>query len=607
MPIKNQNNSEDSSASDPARSRWLLWGGLGLGLLLVAGVVFFTRPTHPPTPVSSYTSRPSGTLTFHHDIAPVIQRRCTPCHQAGEAAPFPLETYQDVSKRAADIADVTARGYMPPWMPKAGFGEFLDERRLTPDELGQLQQWIREGAPEGTPPDHQPTAKKVASSNWKLGPPDLVVQMPEAYELAASGPDVQRNFVFPLPLSGNRFVRAVEFRPDTRAIHHGFILFDSTRQSRRQDARTPEVGFPGMTLAPGVSGAAGYFLSWQPGRRPVESWEGMAWPLKAGSDVVLQLHMQPTGKPERVQPSLGFYFTDQAPTNTPFKILLDSTAIDIPAGASNYIVTESYRLPVDVLVISLLPHAHFLARTIECWAQLPNGRTEWLLKIDDWDFDWQSDFRFARPVPLPRGSEIHLRFRYDNSENNPRNPNQPPIRVTFGPQSTDEMANLSIQMLPRNPTDWATLEQDYAQRIVTEILEYNALLLRNNPTNAHALTQTGTALLALGKLQEARVPLRQAVELDPEDEEAHYNLGLIALEESQAAQAEQSFRRVLEINPENGMARNNLGVVLLNTQRLFEAAEQFREALRHSPDDRLIRTNLTETLKKLNPGRKPPR
>ena len=176
----------------------------------------------------------------------------------------------------------------------------------------------------------------------------------------------------------------------------------------------------------------------------------LSWELRPNTDLVLQLHLHPSGKPEQVQPSVGFYFTGEPPTNTPFRLNLNPLTLDIPAGASDYSVEDNYRLPVDVELLGVLPHAHYLAKRMEGYAVLPDGSRHDLLLIKDWDFNWQGDYRYAHPVHLPKGTTLAMRFAYDNSSKNVRNPNHPPRRVRYGLQTTDEMAELWFQVLPRN-------------------------------------------------------------------------------------------------------------------------------------------------------------
>src|SRR5438093_34165 len=215
---------------------------------------------------------------------------------------------------------------------------------------------------------------------------------------------------------------------------------------------------------------AGQMLGWQPGKRPEASGDGLSWPLEKNTDLVLQLHLHSTGRPEQVQCAVGFYFTDQPPTKTPFRLYLAEWRIDIPSEAKDYAVENSYVLPVDVEVVRVSPHAHYLGKEMQGYAILPDGTRRWLLLIKQWDFNWQGDYRYTSPVFLPKGSKVVMHFTYDNSSENPRNPNQPPKRVRYGLQTTDEMAELCYQILTRDADDLATLRADYFKKLTLDAI-----------------------------------------------------------------------------------------------------------------------------------------
>ena len=555
------------------------------------GAVVWTQ-SRPATTAAEpdYIAKPPGTVTFNRDIAAIVHRECSGCHRPGESGPFDLITFADVKKRASQIAKVTRDRYMPPWLPERGAHPFAEERRLSNEELGLIQQWIVDGTPEGDPQDLPPLP--TWTEGWQLGSPDLIVTLPDAYTLPGDGKDVYRNFVVPVPLTSNRFVRAVEFRAGSKAIHHTFIRLDRSGQSRKLDAQDSTPGFGGMDVPPGTESAGGHFLSWQPGRGPTRMQDGLSWPLYAGSELVLQVHMQATGKPETIRPTIGLYFTDKAPTNTPFKVSLSSFAIDIPAGKSDYVLQDTYELPVDVELLAVLPHAHYLARRMEGFAVLPDGTTNQLLLIKDWDFNWQSDFRYEKPISLPKGTRVAMRYTFDNSTNNIRNPNQPPRRVKYGLQSTDEMGELWLQVLARNQQELITLEDHYAIRAVNDIVTFNRFLISQDVRNAKAHLQLGKAYMFQGKRREGASHLLTAVKIQPDLDEGFYHLGLIAMDQQNFPEAESAFEQTLKLNPENFKARNNLGLICLNQNRLTEAEAHFNEVLRLNPGDKIALGNL---------------
>ncbi len=529
--------------------------------------------------------------TFHRDIEPILAGQCVGCHQEGQPAPFALTTYAEVKRHAADIATVTLSRFMPPWLPVEGYGRFADERRLTAEQIAVIQRWVAGGAPEGDPMFE--LKRPIARGGWQLGEPDYVVEMAETFTLPADGRDIYRNFVIRNPAKEPHNIRAMELRPGSKVVHHAFIQVDETGRSRRQiHKQEGDSGFEGMTPLASGGSAGGHFLGWQPGRGATKSPEGLPWTLPAGCDLVLQMHMQPSGKPENLRPKIGFYFTEKSPTNTPFKMDLRSYAIDIPAGATNYEVQVVYKLPTDVTVVAALPHAHYLGKQLEGFAFLPDGKKEWLLKIDNWDFNWQSDYRFAKPVHLPEGSLLSMRYVYDNSTNNVRNPSSPPVRVRYGLSTTDEMGELWFQMLVDSESKFNRLQADYQRWIAKDVVTFNELMLRQNPTNAHAHVQLGKALYSLGQAKDALNHFRSALRIDRNEEDAHYNLGVLLLDLKQPKLAEGAFLQTIRINPRQFEALNNLGLALLQQQRLDEAELAFREALQVHPGDSNAKENL---------------
>jgi hypothetical protein len=384
-------------------------------------------------------------LTFTHDIAPILYKHCAGCHHPGEVAPFSLLTYADVAKRAALIADVTGSRYMPPWKPVAGYGHFRGERRLTEVEIAKIRQWADDGAPEGDPAHLPPVPKFPAG--WQLGQPDLVAQMPEPFIVPADGPDVYQCFVIPLPIAQQKFERAAEFRPgNAQVVHHALMFLDPMHIARRHASSYSCFGTPGFL----PSGALG---GWSPGSAPIVMPPGTATTLYKDTDLVVQIHFHPTGKPEPVRAAVGIYFTDQAPTRHLVDLPLVSRRIDIPPGATAYKASDSFELPVDVEAVGIIPHAHYICKEMQGWAILPGGRKQWLLWIRDWDFNWQEQYHYARPLKLPAGTRLFMEFTYDNSAANPHNPNHPPRRVRWGAESTDEMAGLHIQAIPAPNAD----------------------------------------------------------------------------------------------------------------------------------------------------------
>ncbi len=537
--------------------------------------------------------------TFARDIAPVVFANCSVCHRPGESAPFSLLTYEDARKHAKQIAEVTERRFMPPWLPVEGYGKFVGERRLSVEEIALFQRWHEQGAPEGDPKETPPAPEFI--EGWQLGKPDLIVTMPESFTLPADGRDVYRNFVLPVPVDRARFVRGVEFRPgNPRIVHHAFVLVDDHGGSVALDAADPGPGFEGMDTGSDARSPGGQFVSWQPGKRASFVPEGMSWRLPVGTRLVVQTHLRPSGKPEEIQARVGLFFTDEPPKRAPYKLVLASSTIDIPAGEKNYVLDSSYRLPVDVKVFGLIPHAHYLAREMRAFADLPDGSRRWLLRIDRWDFNWQGDYRFEVPVDLPKGSVLRQHFVYDNSAENPLNPNLPPKRVVFGPNTTDEMGELWLQVLPSTRADYETLNRDYGGFALRKRVEQLERQIAGDPADAGARTEFGKVLMALGREAEAGSQLDEAIRLDNAGAaEAYYLKGMIQVRAGQAEKGRDAFQGAVARDPRHFAALNALGMLALRARIYPEALGYFQRAVEAYPEEAAVQGNLGLVLLRL--------
>ena len=534
--------------------------------------------------------RAEAQITFTRDIAPIVFEQCTPCHRDGGSGPFPLTSYREVRQRATQIADVTARRVMPPWKPRGDATQFVGARVLTDAQIATIGQWVAQGSVEGNASELPPLPEM--HTGWQLGTPDVVVQMPQPYMLRADGPDVFRTFVLPIPTDRVRWVRAVEFNPgNARAVHHANFGIDRTRSSRHQDSLDAETGYEGG-MVPDADYPPGHMLGWTPGQRPRPSPDGAAWRLDPLSDMVVQLHMQPTGKPEPVQVSVGLFFTDQAPTRAPVGIRLGSQTIDIEPDNASYAIADSYRLPVDVEVLAIQPHAHNLGRTMRASATLPDGTTRPLLDIEDWDFRWQDVYRYTNAIVLPRGTIISMRFTYDNSAANARNPHHPPARIVWGPNTSNEMGDLWLQVIPRRPADLAVLNDDVEQKKRSDDIAGYTKILLADPNNPVRHDQVAMLLLSAGRLDEAIGHMRESLKLDPKSAPTHYNLGLALSAQRKLDQALGEFREAVRLDPDHADAHNNAGAMLHVLGRLGEAASYYRRAIQLRPDNADAHSNL---------------
>jgi hypothetical protein len=405
------------------------------------------------------TTRP---ITFTHDIAPIVYADCVSCHRPGQVAPFSLMSYNDLKKRADQIVTVTQSRYMPPWKPEPGYGDFIGERRLTDQQIQLISDWKDSGAVEGDAKDLPPMP--TFPDGWMLGKPDLIVSMAKPFTLAADGDhgrDVYRCFVIPLNFTENKYVTAVEFHPgNTKIVHHSIFFLDTNgiAAKKEQENTDGQIGYstfggPGFTPTGGLGG-------WAPGAIPTPLPDGWARMLRKGSDLVIQLHLHPDGKVETEQSSLGIYFAKEKPDRIVAGAAVRNFLINIPPGDSDYVVTAQLKVPVDVDLVGVTPHAHLICKDMQGNATLPDGKKIPLIWIKDWDFNWQGQYMYKTPIRLPAGTVIDMKYTYDNSDANFRNPNNPPKRVHFGEQTTDEMAFLFLQFSPVNRADWVRLLAD---------------------------------------------------------------------------------------------------------------------------------------------------
>jgi tetratricopeptide (TPR) repeat protein len=579
-----------------------------------------SRATRAPAPKAA-PAEPQ--ITFDRDIAPIVFRNCAPCHHPGEAGPFPLLTYTDVKTHGRQIAFVTRKRIMPPWLPEPGELKFRDELRLEDAEIALIESWVDQGEIEGNAAELPP--RPAFTAGWQLGKPDVILRAEKPYLLPASGSDSYWNFVFRTPVHRSRWLKAIEIRPgDKRLVHHANVLVDREESGRRLE-KEPGAGFGGMELI--IESEAfdpdSHFLFWKPGSPPYVEPDGMALRLDKNTDLVLNTHLQPSGKPELIQPALGLYFTDKPATMHPILLQLDKDRmLDIPPGAKNFLVSDDFTLPVDSSVLAIYPHAHYLGKDLLALATLPDGTKKTLIHIGSWDLNWQAVYRYAEPVDLPAGTTISMRFTYDNSADNARNPNQPPKRVAAGNRAVDEMAHLWLQVLPRESSDAGVdprvaiqeaLALHHIQNDADDFeAHYNlaallqmrgdlpgALLqfteaVRIRPDDSTANNALGGVLFASGQLDGAVAHLNAALKGRPDYFDAHYNLGNALASEGDFQGALLHFRAAVRLNPQDANAEANLGSALAETGNLKEARLHFERALEIDPKNELARENLEQ-------------
>lgn len=385
----------------------------------------------------------SGSISYYKHVAPILQDRCEGCHRTGQIAPFTLSSYADAKKWAGEIKEFTTNRLMPPWKAQPGHGEFADSRRLSDEQVAILAKWADAGAPAGRRAD-APAPRKWADG-WTLGTPDLVLKMPEPFSVEATGDDVFHCFVLPTGLTEDKQVVAVEVRPgNARVLHHVLNFVDTAGRGRKLDEKHAGVGYP---TSPGGIGffPSGDVGGWAPGNLPRFSPEGVGRFLPKGSDIVIQVHYHKTGKPETDQTSIGLYFA-KAPIQKQLRTWpLTSLAINIPPDEPRHEVKAKMVVPADVHALTITPHMHLLGKEMKVTATFPDGKEQSLVLIKNWDYRWQDTYRFREPVALPKGTRLDLTAYFDNSTANALNPNNPPKRVTFGEQTTDEMCFAFIE------------------------------------------------------------------------------------------------------------------------------------------------------------------
>ena len=545
-------------------------------------------PGHP-VPAAPPLHSPLSDVTFGRDVAPIIYGSCASCHRPGESGPFSLVSYEDVKKHAHQIVKVTQSHIMPPWLPEAGYGDFAEARRLTDEQIRTIVRWVEQGSVLGPAADVPPSP--VFPADWKIGPPDLLVEASAPLDVPATGPEMYWNFILKPGLSATRYVRALEIHPgNLRIVHHANLLIDRTQSSQRME-KTPGGGFPGMdlTISRSVFDPDGQFLFWSPGGIPLVEPDGFAWRLDPGNELVLNMHVRPSGKPEQVRPVIALYFTDEKPAKFPIVIQMENDpGLDVPAGRRDFLVSDDFKLPLDADLLALYPHAHYLGRHMEVYATLPGGERKWLLKIPDWNLSWQSVFRYREPVFLPKGSVISMRYNYDNSEANPRNPNHPPIRVTAGNHANDEMAHLWLQILPHGSGD--------RRRVVEEAIMQHRVDKYSDDSSARL--NLGVLRLARLDAQGAVPVLLDAVRISPDDAECRSTLGIALRAVGRSSEAIDQLQIALRLRPDLAVAQYNLGLALLQGGRTAEAIEQFRKTANTYPKDAVITDQLARALER---------
>ena len=431
------------------------------------------------------TPGPSAAPTWAADVAPILMEHCADCHRPGQVGPFSLLTYKDAAKRAAFIAKTVKARAMPPWSPDNPAGTFVDERRLSDAEIDVISRWAATGAAQGDL-SRAPQPPAPPEDGWHLGTPDLVVRMKRPFSIPAGPDDTYQVFPIPfslasvppdviakarIPESDVLAVAAIEIHAgNRRSLHHADVFIDTTGAAMRREAAEGGNGYPSFGTPGFVPDA--YLGGRVPGMVPRFLPHGIAASVMPMSgDIALQIHYNATGKVETDQTEVGIYFLREPARRVMDSLFLRSFKLDIPAGDASFVVEDSIVVPADCILMSVFPHMHLIAREVHASAALPDGTTRDLIDVGRWNFRWHNRYFYREPFILPKGTVVHCRWVFNNSESNPSNPFSPPRDIRFGPNSTDEMCELQLGLLPVNLGDETLLLDARVRKMKDKIAE----------------------------------------------------------------------------------------------------------------------------------------
>jgi Copper type II ascorbate-dependent monooxygenase, C-terminal domain len=377
-------------------------------------------------------------VTFNKEVLPILEKRCQDCHRPGEVAPMALLTYQDARPWAKSIRQAVLTKKMPPWFADPHYGKFSNDRSLSQGEIDTIVAWVDGGAKEGNPKDAP--APRTFVQGWNIGTPDMVLEMPNAFDVPATGKVDYMYVILPTNLKEDCWIQASEGRPGNRAVMHHVIVSIREPGSTWMADEKPGVVFLPPRLNRGgeiASGLGGYV----PGQvvLPAEG-DGprRATLLKAGSDIVFQLHYTPNGTATTDKTKIGIIFAKDAPARRLIGGNSASMRLAIPPGDPNFQVEASSTLQYDCDLVSMMPHAHLRGKSFEYRIVRPDGTSETVLSVPKYDFNWQLTYYLENPMHLTKGTKVEVVAHYDNSPNNPYNPD-PTKEVHWGEQTWDEM------------------------------------------------------------------------------------------------------------------------------------------------------------------------
>jgi hypothetical protein len=387
------------------------------------------------TAVLTEILRAGAPPTFYKDVLPVLERNCQSCHRPGEAAPMALVTYQDARPWAKAIRQAVLTRKMPPWLADPSVGHFANDRTLARSDIEALVQWSDAGAPAGSQKD---APKPVDfTEGWNIAKPDVILEMASSYEVPASGTIEYQHFIVPTGFTEDKWVQVVELRPGNRSLVHHAAVFVRPPESKWMRSAKP--GEPvGRQAESGLSLYEEILDFHVPGAVPHALPPGQAKLVKAGSDLVFQMHYTTNGKPATDRTRIGIVFAKEPPRERIFTLQIANRGFLIPPGASDFPVDSKLTLQGDARIIALNPHMHVRGKSFEFRVATPGNDPQVLLRVPHYDFSWQLQYYLAEPLSLARGSRIECSATFDNSPNNPANPD-PSKEVRWGDQSWEEM------------------------------------------------------------------------------------------------------------------------------------------------------------------------
>jgi hypothetical protein len=400
----------------------------------------------------------SAQTTYYKEISRLVQTKCLLCHVPGQIAPSSFPTYDDVATNSGDIALALTAKTMPPWKPVAGYGDFKNSYGLSDGDRQMFLDWISNGMAPGDPAD-APDPLPVNASQWQLGTPDIALQAPQ-YTPPPRVADTYRCFSLPTGLDTATWINAVELLPGARQeVHHALLLLDQSGGSAALDGADGQPGYDcfgdlGLSDLTSLASAVGAVVgSWVPGARVTPLEPGIAILIPGNTRIVMQVHYHPSGRSTVDQTSVGLYIVPpDSVQHRLYNIPLANTKFKIPANASGYQVSAPFPVPffLSGKIVTILPHMHLLGRQTSVNMTDAGGNVTPLIRIDDWDFNWQGTYQYSQQIPFLPNSTIRLQSTYDNTDQNPKNPNNPIVPVGWGEGTNDEMCIVLIGVILDN-------------------------------------------------------------------------------------------------------------------------------------------------------------